>query len=121
VLEDAASGFCGAVLRWERGPVVLEDRHGNRRTFALGAGFWYEGRPSPKIITDGAVSSIQIQGSQDQHRATDQHGGSARGKIEPEGLGRYRGTTTCGLKGSCRGKETCPSSDRHGPKSPAAE
>jgi hypothetical protein len=45
VLEDATSGFCGAVLRWERGLVILEDRHGNRRTFALGDGFWYEGRP----------------------------------------------------------------------------
>jgi DUF3097 family protein len=45
VLEDATSGFCGAVLRWERGLVVLEDRHGKQRTFALGAGFWYEGSP----------------------------------------------------------------------------
>jgi hypothetical protein len=45
VVEDATSGFCGAVQRWERGLVVLEDRHGKRRTFALGAGFWYEGRP----------------------------------------------------------------------------
>jgi len=45
VLEDATSGFCGAVLRWERGLVVLEDRHGKQRTFLLGAGFWYEGNP----------------------------------------------------------------------------
>jgi hypothetical protein len=45
VLEDATSGFCGAVLRWERGLVVLEDRHGKQRTFTLGAGFWYEGSP----------------------------------------------------------------------------
>jgi hypothetical protein len=45
VLEDATSGFCGAVLRWERGLVVLEDRHGKQRSFRLGAGFWYEGRP----------------------------------------------------------------------------
>jgi hypothetical protein len=45
VLEDATSRFCGAVLRWERGLVVLEDRHGKLRTFPLGAGFWYEGRP----------------------------------------------------------------------------
>ena len=45
VLEDAASGFCGAVLHWERGLVVLEDRHGKQRTFALGAGFWHEGSP----------------------------------------------------------------------------
>jgi len=45
VLEDAASGFCGAVLHWERGLVVLEDRHGKRRSFPVGAGFWYEGSP----------------------------------------------------------------------------
>jgi len=45
VLEDAASGFCGAVLHWERGLVVLEDRHGKQRTFALGAGFWHQGSP----------------------------------------------------------------------------
>ena len=25
--------------------MVLEDRHGKQRTFALGAGFWYEGKP----------------------------------------------------------------------------
>ena len=48
VLEDATSGFCGAVLRWERGLVVLEDRHGKQRTFALARGsgtrearWWY--------------------------------------------------------------------------------
>jgi DUF3097, C-terminal domain/DUF3097, N-terminal domain len=45
VLEDVTSGFCGAVLRWERGLVVLEDRHGKRRSFPLGPGFWHEGQP----------------------------------------------------------------------------
>lgn len=45
MVEDAASGFCGAVVRWENGLVVLEDRHGKRRSFPHGAGFWYEGRP----------------------------------------------------------------------------
>jgi hypothetical protein len=45
VVEDAASGFCGGVLRWERDLVILEDRHGKQRAFRLGAGFWYEGRP----------------------------------------------------------------------------
>ena len=45
VVEDATSGFCGAVIRWENGIVVLEDRHRRRRSFALGAGFLYEGRP----------------------------------------------------------------------------
>jgi hypothetical protein len=46
VLEDATSGFCDAVLRRERGLVVLEDRHWRRRSFPLGAGFWYEGSRS---------------------------------------------------------------------------
>jgi len=44
VLEDVGSGFCGAVVRWENGLVVLEDRHGNRRSFPFGPGFWQEGR-----------------------------------------------------------------------------
>jgi hypothetical protein len=45
VVEDVTTGFCGAVVRWENGVVVLEDRHGKRRSFPLGAGFWYEGQP----------------------------------------------------------------------------
>ncbi len=45
VVEDQTSGFCGAVIRWENGLVVLEDRHGKRRSFPLGAGFLLEGRP----------------------------------------------------------------------------
>jgi Protein of unknown function (DUF3097) len=45
VLEDPTSGFCGAVVRWERGLVVLEDRRGKQRSFPIGPGFWYEGQP----------------------------------------------------------------------------
>lgn len=45
VIEDAATGFCGAVTRWERGLVVLEDRHGRCRSFPMGHGFLLEGRP----------------------------------------------------------------------------
>lgn len=45
VLEDPASGFVGAVMRWENGLVVLEDRRGKRRGFPIGPGFWLEGRP----------------------------------------------------------------------------
>ncbi|PXY22510.1 DUF3097 domain-containing protein [Prauserella muralis] len=46
VVEDPASGFCGAVVRLEHGSAVLEDRHGNRRVFPLGpAAFLLEGRP----------------------------------------------------------------------------
>ncbi len=68
VVEDASTGFCGAVLRWENGIVVLEDRHGLRRSFPLGAGFLHEGQPvtlkpaplaaraSPRRTASGSVS-----------------------------------------------------------------
>jgi hypothetical protein len=45
VVEDADSGFCGAVVGFELGAVVLEDRHGKRRNFPLEpAAFLFEGR-----------------------------------------------------------------------------
>jgi hypothetical protein len=35
VVEDVDSGYCGAVVGFEAGGVVLEDRHGRRRGFPL--------------------------------------------------------------------------------------
>ncbi len=44
VVEDAESGFCGAVVGFESGAVVLEDRFGKRRNFPLlPAAFLLEG------------------------------------------------------------------------------
>lgn len=46
VVEDSASGFCGAVVGCEKDAVTLEDRDGNRRVFPLApAGFLLEGSP----------------------------------------------------------------------------
>ena len=46
VVEDAESGFCGAVVGFEYGAVVLEDRFGKRRNFPLSpAAFLLDGRP----------------------------------------------------------------------------
>ncbi|GHJ06860.1 hypothetical protein TPA0907_12270 [Micromonospora humidisoli] len=46
VVEDADSGFCGAVVGFESGAVVLEDRHGRRRVFPLlPAAFLLDGEP----------------------------------------------------------------------------
>lgn len=45
VLEDATTGFCGAVTRWENGLVVLEGRGDKRRSFPIGYGFLLEGKP----------------------------------------------------------------------------
>ena len=43
VLEHAATGFVGAVVRIESGSVELEDRHGKIRAFPLGGGFLVDG------------------------------------------------------------------------------
>ena len=45
VVEDAQSGYVGAVVGVEAGGVELEDRHRGRRVFPLGPGFLLEGRP----------------------------------------------------------------------------
>jgi hypothetical protein len=49
VVEDAETGFCGAVVRCEKVPggltVTLEDRHGRLRAFPLGPGFLVDGAP----------------------------------------------------------------------------
>jgi hypothetical protein len=54
VVEEAGSGFCGAVVAVAKDTVTLEDRHGRQRVFPLSpAGFLFEGRvvtltrPSP--------------------------------------------------------------------------
>ncbi|MBV1852268.1 DUF3097 domain-containing protein [Catellatospora tritici] len=54
VVEDVDSGFCGEIVGFEHGLVVLEDRHGRRRLFPLEpAAFLLEGavvtlrRPKP--------------------------------------------------------------------------
>lgn len=46
VVEDAESGFCGAVVGFDAGAVVLADRHERRRNFPLlPAAFLLDGRP----------------------------------------------------------------------------
>lgn len=46
VVEDAGSGFCGAVVGFAHGAVVLEDRMGRRRHFPLlPAAFLLDGQP----------------------------------------------------------------------------
>jgi hypothetical protein len=45
VVEEAATGFCGAVVRVEKNIVTLEDRNGKLRLFPLGSGFLLDGTP----------------------------------------------------------------------------
>lgn len=72
VVEDVQTGFVGAVVRWENGIVILEDRRGKSRAFPLGAGFWIDGKPvtlvvpqkkaaPPKTLTHTASGSRRSQ------------------------------------------------------------
>lgn len=50
VVEDVASGWCGAVVRVEKQTVELEDYAGAVRAFPLGRGFLLEGRPIELVV-----------------------------------------------------------------------
>ena len=60
VVEDAETGFCGAVVRCEKTAggltVTLEDRHGKRRVFPLGPGFLVDGAPVELVRPVGAAA-----------------------------------------------------------------
>jgi hypothetical protein len=68
VVEDADSGFCGAVVGFEFGAVVLEDRHGKRRNFPLDpAAFLLDGAPvtlvRPAAVVHPQQRNITSSGS----------------------------------------------------------
>ncbi|MEV4802216.1 DUF3097 domain-containing protein [Nonomuraea sp. NPDC049421] len=72
VVEDADSGFCGAVVACDKEAVTLEDRFGKRRLFPLApAAFLLEGRPvtlvrptapAPTGPRRSASGSIAVEG-----------------------------------------------------------
>ena len=77
VVEDAETGFCGAVVAVEKQPggavVVLEDRGRRRRSFPLGPGFLLDGAPvrlvrplpgaAPSAPARTASGSVAVRGS----------------------------------------------------------
>jgi hypothetical protein len=72
VVEDAETGYVGAVVRIEFGRVELEDRHGRRRPFPMGPGFLIDGKPvilttprkaGPAAPVRTASGSVAVQGS----------------------------------------------------------
>ena len=64
VVEDPASGFCGAVVRFEAGNVVLEDRHGRHRLFPLTpAGFLIDGQPVTLVRPQAEAPARQLSAS----------------------------------------------------------
>lgn len=71
VVEDAQSGYVGAVVRVEYGRMELEDRNGRRKPFPVGPGYLIDGKPviltapkpaAPKA-TRTASGSVAVQGA----------------------------------------------------------
>lgn len=72
VVEDAQTGYVGAVVRVEYGRMELEDRHGRRKPFPVGPGFLIDGRPviltaprktAPKAPARTASGSVAVRGA----------------------------------------------------------
>jgi hypothetical protein len=72
VVEDAQTGYVGAVVRVEYGRIDLEDRHGHTRGFPLGPGYLLEGRPviltaprraAPVAAARTASGSVAVSGA----------------------------------------------------------
>ncbi len=57
VVEVADDGWCGAVVGLSGGNVELEDRHGRRRLFPLGAGFLIDGEDVVLVRPEAKASA----------------------------------------------------------------
>jgi DUF3097 family protein len=72
VVEDAATGYVGAVVRVEYGRMQLEDRNGRRKSFPIGPGYLVDGKPvilnpprraAPAAPTRTASGSVAVAGA----------------------------------------------------------
>jgi hypothetical protein len=72
VVEDAQTGYVGAVVRVEYGRMELEDRHGSTKPFPIGPGYLVDGKPvillaprgpSPKATARTASGSVAVTGA----------------------------------------------------------
>jgi hypothetical protein len=72
VVEDAQTGYVGAVVRIEYGRMELEDRRGRRKPFPVGPGYLIDGRPviltaprrgAPGKSTRTASGSVAVPGA----------------------------------------------------------
>lgn len=93
VVEEPVSGFCGAVVRLERGgtekhDVVLEDRHGRHRVFPMRpAGFHHEGEPVTLVAPRPESAEPRMQSASGSVRVDGLRARTARqSRIWVEGL-----------------------------------
>lgn len=59
VIEERATGFVGAVMRYANGLVELANRHGAIRSFPLGAGYLVDGHPVTLVKPVSRASAPQ--------------------------------------------------------------
>jgi hypothetical protein len=88
VVEDPASGFCGAVVAADVRQVTLEDRRGARRVFPLQpAGFLYEGTLATLVPVRAAAPAAPTRSASGSVRVQDHKARTARAaRIWVEGL-----------------------------------
>lgn len=88
VVEDPASGFCGAVVRVEKGNVVLEDRHGKHRLFPMRpAAFLHEGKPATLVEVPSSERTEPARSASGSVRVSNLRARQARGsRIWVEGI-----------------------------------
>jgi hypothetical protein len=72
VVEDAQTGYVGAVVRIEYGRMELEDRRGRRKPFPVGPGYLIDGKPviltpprqgTPKTSARTTSGSVAVPGA----------------------------------------------------------
>jgi hypothetical protein len=72
VVEDAQTGYVGAIVGVEYGRMQLEDRHGHRRPFPVGPGYLVDGKPviltpprgpAPTAAARTASGSVAVAGA----------------------------------------------------------
>jgi hypothetical protein len=72
VVEEAQTGYVGAVVRVEYGRMELEDRHGRTKLFPIGPGYLVDGKPviltaprgaAPAAVTRTSSGSVAVAGA----------------------------------------------------------
>jgi hypothetical protein len=61
VVEDAQTGYVGAVVRIEYGRIELEDRRGRRKPFPIGPGYLIDGKPVILTAPRSAAPTAQAR------------------------------------------------------------
>ncbi len=86
VVEDAQTGYVGAVVSVEYGRMQLEDRHGRRRPFPVGPGYLVDGKPVILLAPRGPAPAAAARTASGSVAVTGQRARVARtGRIYVEG------------------------------------